>query len=156
MFLYNIYIYIYIHTHTHIYIYICLNDRLWWIWQNGRNIWKVGWIKWFIILSMSNNSIWPINRTLSGATTVGQSGSGSDGSEGVLCIPQSSSITGISPSDSLVSYLGHSLWGSYPLCREAINVFYSPRGLGSFHENIVVSLWHFQPYLMYMGFGFFK
>ena len=32
-----------------------------------------------------------------------------DGNEGVLCIPQSSSITGTSPSDCLVSYAGHSL-----------------------------------------------
>ena len=48
-------------------------------------------------------STWPIDRSLSGATTTGQSGSGSDGNEGVLCIPQSSSITGTSPSDCLVS-----------------------------------------------------
>ena len=52
---------------------------------------------------MSNSSIWAIDRTLSGATTPSQSGPGSDGNEGVLCIPQSSSITGASPSDSLVS-----------------------------------------------------
>ena len=46
---------------------------------------------------------------LSGATAPGQSGPGSDDNEGVLCIPQSSSITGTSPSDCLVSYQGHSL-----------------------------------------------
>ena len=52
---------------------------------------------------------------LSGATTPGQSGPGDDGNEGVLCIPQSSSITGTSPSDCLVSYPGHTLGGgSYP------------------------------------------
>ena len=40
---------------------------------------------------------------------------GSDSNEGVLCIPQSSSITGTSPSDCLVSYPGHLLRGvSYP------------------------------------------
>ena len=33
------------------------------------------------------NSIWPINMTLSGATTPGQSWPGSNGNEGVLCIP---------------------------------------------------------------------
>ena len=33
-----------------------------------------------------------------------QSGTGSDGNKEVLCIPQSSSITGTSPSDCLVSY----------------------------------------------------
>ena len=50
------------------------------------------------------SSIWPIDRTLSGATTPDQSGPGSDCNEGVLNIPQSSSITGTSPSDCLVSY----------------------------------------------------
>ena len=33
---------------------------------------------------MSNSSIWPTNLTLSGATTLGQSGPKSDGNEGVL------------------------------------------------------------------------
>ena len=56
---------------------------------------------------MSNSFIWPIDQTLSGATTADQSGSVSDGNEGVLCIPQSSSITGASPSDCLASYAGH-------------------------------------------------
>ena len=52
----------------------------------------------------------------------GQSGPESDGNEGVVHIPQSSSITGTSPSYCLVSYPGHSLGGggSYPLCREAV------------------------------------
>ena len=63
---------------------------------------------------MSNSSIWPIERTLLGATTLGQSGPESDGNEGVLHIPQSSCITGASPSDCLVSYLGHSLEEFYP------------------------------------------
>ena len=53
----------------------------------------------------------PINRALSGATNLGQSGPGSNGNEGVLRIPQSSSITGISASDCLESYPGHSLVG---------------------------------------------
>ena len=52
---------------------------------------------------MSNSSIWLIDRILSGAITLGQSGLGSDGNKGVLCIPQSSSITEVSPSDGLVS-----------------------------------------------------
>ena len=63
----------------------------------------------------SNSSIWPIERTLFGATTPGQSGPRSIGNEGVLYFPQSSSITGTSPSDCLVSYPGHWLGeGSYP------------------------------------------
>ena len=49
----------------------------------------------------------PLIGTLSSATTLGQSVPGSNGNEGVLCIPQSSSITGTSPSDSLVSYSEH-------------------------------------------------
>ena len=42
---------------------------------------------------MLNSSIWLIDWTLSGATTSGQSGPVSDGSEGVLRIPQNASIT---------------------------------------------------------------
>ena len=58
--------------------------------------------------------MWPIDRTLSSATTPGQSGPESDGNKRVLCIPQSSSITGASPSVCWVSYLGHSLGEFYP------------------------------------------
>ena len=60
----------------------------------------------------------------------GQSEPGSDGKKGVLCIPQSSSITGTSTPDCLVSYPGHSLGGVVPLCRGAVGVFYSPNRLG--------------------------
>ena len=65
------------------------------------------------------SSIWPINRILSGATTPGQSGSRSDGNEGVLRITQSSSITGTLPSACLVSYPEHSLVGVYSLQRSS-------------------------------------
>ena len=45
----------------------------------------------------------------------GQSEPGNGGNKGVLSIPQNSSIAGTSPSDCLVSYLGHPLvGGSYP------------------------------------------
>ena len=54
------------------------------------------------------------DRTLSGATTPGQSRPGSDGNEGVLHISQSSCISGMSPSDCIVSYSGHSLREFYP------------------------------------------
>ena len=37
-----------------------------------------------------------------------------EGNEGVFRIPQNSSITGASPSDSLVSYQGYSLGEFYP------------------------------------------
>ena len=59
-----------------------------------------------MLLVLFNPSIGP----LSGATTPGQGGPGSDGNEGVLRIPQSSSTAGTSPSDCS----GHSLGGSYP------------------------------------------
>ena len=65
-------------------------------------------------ISTQLSSVWPIDRTLSGATTPGQIELGSDGNERVLCVPQSSSITGVSLLDCLVAYQGHSLVGSYP------------------------------------------
>ena len=66
-----------------------------------------------IQLSISTHfsSIWPIDRTLSGGTTPGQCGAGSDGNEGILHILQNSSITGTSPSDCLVSYPDNYLFG---------------------------------------------
>ena len=64
---------------------------------------------------MQFSSIKSIERALSGATIPGQSEPGSNGNEGVFRIPLSSSITGTSPSDCLVSYLGHSLRGVLPL-----------------------------------------
>ena len=58
---------------------------------------------------MSNSSIWLIDRTVVDATTPGQSEPRKDGKKGLFCIPQSSSITGASPSDCFVSYPVHSL-----------------------------------------------
>ena len=60
----------------------------------------------FQTIQYTVSSIWPIDKTLSSATTLGKSVSGSDGNEGVLLIPQRSSITVTSQSDCLVSYLG--------------------------------------------------
>ena len=64
-------------------------------------------------ISTKFSFIWPIDRSLSGATTPGQSGPGNSGNEGVLPISQTSSITRTSPSDCLVAYEGHSYEGSY-------------------------------------------
>ena len=57
-----------------------------------------------IQFSMSTlfGSIWPIDWILSGATTLGQSGPGSDGNEGALRIPQNWNLT-----IRLFSYPGH-------------------------------------------------
>ena len=83
------------------------------------------------------SSIWPIDRTLSGVATPGQSGPGSNSNERVIHIPQSSSITGALPSDFWVSYLGHSLGERVlPLCREAVSVFYCPSQLGKLFIKI--------------------
>ena len=78
-------------------------------------------------MNMQISSIWLIDRTLSGATTQGYSGPGSNGIEWMLHIPQNSSITRTWPSDCLLSYSRHSLWlaGILPLCRGTVSVFYS-------------------------------
>ena len=65
------------------------------------------------------------NRTLSVATTQGQNAPGSDGNERVLRIPQSYSITGVSPSSfSVISRTLVRGEGVFlPLGREAAYVF---------------------------------
>ena len=55
-------------------------------------------------VEISSSFIWPVDWTLSDATTAGQSRPWINGNEGVLCIPQSSSITEASTLDSLESY----------------------------------------------------
>ena len=70
-------------------------------------------------ISTQFSSIWPIDRTLWGATTPGQSGLGNNGHEGALCIPKSSSITGTSPSDCFVLYPGHSFGGGGTLLQRS-------------------------------------
>ena len=90
-------------------------------------------------LSTHLSSILLIDRTLSGATTPDQSGPGRDGNEGVLRIPQSSSITGTSPSDCLVSYPGHSLGEHYPFAEGAVGVFYSHSRLSN-DRSLLINL----------------
>ena len=79
-------------------------------------------------ISTQFSSIWPIDRTLSGATTPSQRGHGSNGNEGVLRIPQSSSTAGTSLSDCLVWLV---VGGVLPLRRDAVGVFYSPSRQGN-------------------------
>ena len=77
---------------------------------------------------------------LSGAITPGQSGPGSNGNEGVLRIPQSSSTAGNSPSDCLVSYRGHSLGGgSYPSA-EVQSVYSTAPADWAFFVGVVCSI----------------
>ena len=59
---------------------------------------------------MSNSSIWPIDRTLWGTSTLGYSGRGSHGNEGVICILHRSSITGFG---WLVGFYGISTFVGY-------------------------------------------
>ena len=111
---------------------------------------------------MQFSSIWPIDRTLPGATTTIQSGAGSNGNEGVLCIPQSSSITGTSLSNCLVSYSGHSLGESYPSAEQWVystapaNMAIIPVDMYiSKHTLTVVPVLHCNSFLIFMtGFQF--
>ena len=81
-------------------------------------------------ISTQFSSIWPIDKALSGATTPGRSGLGSDVNEQVLRIPQSSTITRTSPSNCLVLYPGHLLGGVLGLTPpQKSSVFYSPSWL---------------------------
>ena len=83
-------------------------------------------VKWFQLLLYNRHNLTsiiclntvcytsPIDRALSGTTTLGQNESGSNGNEGVLFIPQSSSINGALPSDCLVSYIQETHWSRVP------------------------------------------
>ena len=64
-----------------------------------------------VTMSISYNDNHYTTGTLSGATITGQNGLGSDSNEEALHISQSSSITGTSPSDCLMSNPGHLLGG---------------------------------------------
>ena len=59
------------------------------------------------------NFILPIDRTLSGATSLGQNGPGSDGNKWVLRITQRSTVAEAIPSVCSVPWTGHSLEKSY-------------------------------------------
>ena len=57
---------------------------------------KQFYFKQFSLAQVQFSSIWPIDRTLSVATTPNHCGPGNNGNEGALRIPQYSSITGAS------------------------------------------------------------
>ena len=100
---------------------------------------------------MQFRCIWPIDSALSGATIPGQSGPGSNGNEEVLWIPQSSSITGASPSDCLVSYPGHSLGGGLTPMKRSNRCILQPQPTGQIIV-IVISFESFSHQLMLMVF----
>ena len=86
-------------------------------------------------ISTQFSSIRPIDRTLSGATILGQSEPGSNGNEGLLRIRQRPSISGISPSDCVMSYPGHSLKGSYPSTVKQSVYSITPKPTGQYLEK---------------------
>ena len=61
---------------------------------------------------MSNSSILPLDRTLTGATSPSQNRPGSDCNKGVLRIPKSFSITEAPPAD-LFSVIARKHWEGY-------------------------------------------
>ena len=85
---------------------------------------------------MVSSSIWSIEGTLIGTTTLGQRRSGSNGNEGVLHIPQNSK-TGASQWEDLMLHPGHSLEGEgvLSLCRNAVDIISNPsRQVGSVND----------------------
>ena len=102
---------------------------------------------------MQFSSIWPLDRTQSDAYTSGYSGPGSYGKEGVLRIPQSSSIIETSPSDCLVPYPGRSLRGILPLCREAISIFYSATRRGKTEAEDMLKISRHESIYSYPSYG---
>ena len=77
---------------------------------------------------MPNSSIWPLHKTLSG-TTLGQSGPESDGNERVLHIPQSSIVTGASPSDCK-SHIQDTRWVSHVPLQNCSRCILQPQPTG--------------------------
>ena len=75
---------------------------------------------------MSNSSIWPIDRTYSSVTTLGQSGPGSDRNErGTLHFPKLQHYWSLTI--RLFSIISRTqVWEVLPLCRDAGGVFYNP------------------------------
>ena len=83
-------------------------------------------------------SFLPIDRTLSDATTLDQSAPESDEKEEVFIIPQSSNVTGTSPSDCLLSYPGNSLGvGSYSSSKMQSVYSTTPAKWATFNFNFV-------------------
>ena len=82
------------------------------------------------------SSIKPIDRALSGATTLDQSGTGSNGNEGVLRMPKSPSITWTSLSDCQMQDTHLVMVGVLPLCRSPVSVFYKPSRRGINHWEL--------------------
>ena len=81
-------------------------------------------------LSTQFSSILQIDRNSWRASTLGHSGLGSNGDEGAPHIPQSSSITGTSPLDCLISYPGFSLVEGLKRLKRCSRSFLQPQPAG--------------------------
>ena len=82
----------------------------------------------FALSLMSNHSIWPIDRTPSGATTPSQSGLGCDGNK--WGTPHSPNLL------TIRFFVSRALIGwrwILPVCRDAVSVFHIPRRHGLKH-----------------------
>ena len=80
-------------------------------------------------ISSPSSFIWPTDRTLSSATTPGQSAPWNDGYKEVLRILQSSSISEASPSDCLESYQ-NTRWGSLTQLQRCSRCILQPLSTG--------------------------
>ena len=96
-------------------------------------------------ISTQFSSIWPIDRTQSGATTPGPSGLGSDGSEGVLCILQSSCIIGASPSDC---HIQDTHWGCLTSLKRNSQSILQPQLTG---QDLNLGHWFYFPWCYTKG-----
>ena len=74
-------------------------------WESGKSV-LAAWHEGMMNLIWTNKFIWPVDGILTGTTTPGQSGTGSNGNEDVLYIP-ASSRTGVYLLDGLLSYPIH-------------------------------------------------
>ena len=130
-------------------IIFCLSNFLGWF---GLLLWHVNYCRlfnaksilyiWLVLfrtvqysISTQFSSIWPIDWNLSDANSPGQSGPGSNDNKGVLCIPQSSTITGASPSDCLC-HIQDTRWGSFTFFKRCSQCILQPQPIGPFLEMI--------------------
>ena len=88
-------------------------------------------------ISTQFSFIWPVDRTLPGAITPGQSAPERDGNKCVLCIPQHYWNFTIIFFSVIFRIL---VRGVLPLCREAFGLFYRPIRLGKLSLSFSLSL----------------
>ena len=103
-------------------------------------------------VSTQFSSISPIDMILSGATTLGQSGPGSDGKKLVFHITLSYSITGTLLFHCLVSNTGHSLGGSLTSHQRCSRCILQPLPTGLLESLVLNSnTWNHLPVYIQMS-----